>query len=140
MLQDLRDRVVAGDEDEGEGLVVPEHHVEAGLEPLDEVRLEQQRLDLGRGGDELHARGVRDHAGNSVVVPGTPRVALHALLEVPRLAHIEHLAVRIEHAVDAGTRGRRLGVAGDHGRACFGAQQSLAGARNDRGGGAVGVF
>ena len=92
MLEDLRHRMVVGDEDEGEGLVVPEHHVEAGLQPLDQVRLEQQSLDLGRGGDELHARGIGDHAGDAVVVPLPSRVALHPFLEVARLADIEHLA------------------------------------------------
>ena len=47
MFEDLWERVVAGDEDEGEGLVVAKHHIVAGLEPLDEVGLEQQRLGLG---------------------------------------------------------------------------------------------
>jgi hypothetical protein len=31
MLEDLRHEMIAGDENEGEGLVVPEHHVVARL-------------------------------------------------------------------------------------------------------------
>ncbi len=140
MLQDLRHGMIAGDENEGEGLVVPEHHVEAGLQPLDEVRLEQQRLDLGRRGDELHARGVGDHAGDAVVVARAPRIALHPFLQVPCLADIKHLAIRIDHAVDAGPRRRRLGIAGNHGRTRLDAAQSFMRARNERGSGAVRVL
>ncbi len=140
MLQDLRHGVVAGDEDEGERLVVPEHHVEARLQPLDQVRLEQQRLDLGRRGDELHARRVGDHPRDAVVVPGAPRIALHALLQVPRLADIEHLAGAIDHAIDARARRRRLGIAADHRRAGLDAGHGFARARKERGWGAVGVL
>ncbi len=140
MLEDLRHRMVAGYQDEGEGLVVPEHHIEPGLEPLDQIGLEQKRLDLGRGGDELHACGVGDHAHDAVVVRARPRVALHPLLEMPRLADIEYLAVRIDHAVNARSRRRRLGVAADHRRAGLDAAQQFARARDERGRGAVGVL
>src|SRR5215468_10446748 len=37
MLEDLRHRMVAGDENEREGLVVPQHHIEAWLQALDKV-------------------------------------------------------------------------------------------------------
>ena len=133
MLQDLRHRVVAGDEDEGKRLVVPQHHVEARLQPLDQVRLEQQRLDLGRRGDELHARRVGDHARDAVIVPGAARVALHALLQVPRLADIEHLAGAIDHAIDARARRRRLGIAANHRRARLHPVDGFARARKERG-------
>ena len=116
VLEDLRHGMIARDQDEGEGLVVPQDHVEAGLQPLDQVSLEQERLDLGRSGNEFHARGVGDHADDAVVMVPRPRITLHPLLQVPRLADIEHLAVGIDHAVDAGSRRRRLGMAADHGR------------------------
>ncbi len=133
MLEDLCNGMVAGDEDEGERLVVPEHHVEARLEPLDQIRLEQQSLDLGRGGDELHARRVGDHPRDAVIVASRPRVALHALLEVPRLADIEHLARAIDHAVDAGACRRRLGIAANHRRAGLHPADGLSRARKERG-------
>ena len=119
MLQDLRDRMVASDENEGEGFVVAQHYVVAGLQPLDQVGLEQQRVDLRRGGDEFHARRIGYHAGDAVIVASPARITLHPLLQVPRLADIKHLVVGSEHAVNAGARWRRLGVAKDDGRAGF---------------------
>src|SRR5690606_10656693 len=41
------------DQDMRKALVVAQQHVEAGLQLLDEIRLEQQRLGLRRRGDEL---------------------------------------------------------------------------------------
>ena len=132
MLEDLREGMVARDEDEGKGLVVPEHHIVAGLQPLDEIGLEQQRLGLARRGDEFHARGVGDHRGDAVVVALRPRIALHALLQPARLADIKHLAGGIDHAIDAGAAGRGLGMTGDHGRSRLHAAERLAGAGDER--------
>ena len=140
MLQDLREGMVAGDEDEGEGLVVPEHHVVARLEPLDEIGFEQQSLGLGGRGDELHARRVGDHGGDAIVVASCPRIALHALLQPARLADIEHLAGGIDHAVDAGAAWRGLGVTGNDGRAGLHPAQRFAGAGHERGTGAFGLL
>jgi hypothetical protein len=47
---------VRGEQDVGERLVVPQQHVVAGLQLLDEVGLQQQRLALRGGRDELHRR------------------------------------------------------------------------------------
>src|SRR5262249_54212347 len=126
MLEDLWDCMVAGDENEREGLVVPEHHVEAWLQPLDQIGLEQKRLDLGSGSDELHGRSVSDHAGDAIVVAMPPRVALSPLFEMPRLADIEDFSCHIDHAVDARPGGRRLGMAADHERASLDVAQGFA--------------
>ena len=56
MLEHARKGMVAGDEDAGKRLVVAQQDVVARPQPLDQVGLEQQRLGLGMGGDELHRR------------------------------------------------------------------------------------
>jgi hypothetical protein len=61
VLGDLRERVVAGQQDVGEGLVVAQQHVEARPQALDQVDLEQQRLDLGVGRDDLDRRRLGHH-------------------------------------------------------------------------------
>src|SRR5262245_25569775 len=127
--EELRHGVIAGDENEGEGLVVPEHHVVAGLQLLDEIGFEQKRLGLGRRGDEFHVRRVCDHAGDAVVVTRAPRVAQHPLLQMPRLADIEHLAGRVERAIDAGGGRRRRGMAAYDVRAGLDGAKRIAQAR-----------
>src|SRR5262249_34667176 len=91
---------------------------EARAQPLDQVGLEQQRLGLAVGRDELQRRGRRDHAGDAAVVPGRPRIGDDALFQAFCLADIEHLAGGADHAVDAGAVRRELGVARDHGAPC----------------------
>ena len=59
MLGDLRERMVLGQHQPRIGFVVAQHDVEARLQALDEVGLEQQRLGLGMGGDDLHRDGLR---------------------------------------------------------------------------------
>ena len=117
MLEDLRRPVVGGDQDIGKRLVVAQQHVEARPQPLDQVGLEQQRLGLGRGRDELERGGRRDHALDARVVAGRPRIGDDALLDVLGLADVEHVAVGVDHAVDAGRGRRELGVARDRGAA-----------------------
>ena len=133
VLEDLRRPVVGGDQDVGERLVVAQQHVEARAQPLDQIGFEQQRLGLGLGGDEFERGGGRDHALDARVVAGRPRIGGDALPDVLGLADIEHVAVRIDHAVDAG-RGRRvLGVAQDGG-AAGGERPGAAAARSMRAG------
>ena len=126
MLEDLRRPVVRGDDDVGKRLVVAQQHVEARPQPLDQVGFEQQRFGLGRGGDELHRRGRRDHPLDAGVVPGRPRVGRDPLLDVLRLADVEHLAGRIEHAIDAGRRRRELGMTQQRGAAARERRRSFA--------------
>ena len=110
MLEDLRRPVIRGDQDIGKRLVVAQHHVEARPQPLDEVGFEQQRLGLGAGDDEFQRAGRGDHAFDAGVETGRPRIGGDALLDVLGLADIEHVAARIDHAVDARPRRRVLEI------------------------------
>ncbi len=106
MLDELGRLVIGGQQDVGERLVVPEQHVVAGPQLLDEVGLEQQRLGLRRRGDELHRGRLADHAGDAVRMGLAARVGADAGLQALGLAHVEHVALAIEHAVDAGGVGQ----------------------------------
>ena len=119
MLHDLRRCVIASDEDVGERLVVPHEHVEAGAQPLDQIRFEQQRLGLGCCGDEFERGRRRDHSFDAGIVTGRSAIGDHTLLDVLGLADIEDLARGIEHAVHAGGGRSVLGV-DDDGRAAGG--------------------
>ena len=95
------------DQDIGKRLVVAQLHVEARPQLLDQIGLEQQRLGLGRGRDDLDRNGRRDHAQDArrqwrvdAGIGGKP------LADVLRLADVEHVVAGVEHAIDAG-RGRR---------------------------------
>ena len=117
MLEDLRRPVIGCDQDIGERLVVAQQHVEARTQPLDQIGFQQQRFGFGFGADEFHRHRRRDHAGDTAVVPGRPRIGGDPLLDVFRLADIEHLALVVDHAVDAGRRRRVLDEARDRGTA-----------------------
>ena len=77
---------------------------------LDEVVFEQQRLLLGTGHDVtlMHLRHQRLRLR---MVRLAAEVGGDTLLEVPRLADVEHPALPVEHAVDA--RPVRQGTEGD---------------------------
>ena len=113
VLEDLRRPVVRGDQDIGKRLVVAQQHVEARAQPLDQVRLEQQRLGLGGSRDEFDRRRSRDHAGDARGVPGQALIGQDALADVLGLADVEHAAACVDHAVDARSRRCGLGVAPD---------------------------
>ena len=117
MLEDLRRPVVGRDQDERKRLVVAQQHVEARPKPLDQVGFEQERFGLGLGGDEFHRHRARDHAHDTAVVPGRPRIGGDPFLDVFRLADIEHVALRVDHAIDAGRWRRVLDGARDRGAA-----------------------
>ena len=118
MLEDLRRPVVAGDQDVGKRLVVAQLHVEARPQLLDQIGFEQQRLGLGRGRDDLDRDGRRDHAQDARRLRRVdPRIGGQPLADVLGLADIEHVAGRIEHAVDAGRGGRKAHRVLDRGMA-----------------------
>jgi len=94
--------MVGAQQDKGKALVIAQQHVERRTEPLDQLRFQQQRLGLGIGGDDLHAAGLADHPLQPPGQPGDVGVIRHPRLQAAGLADIEHLAARIEHAVDAG--------------------------------------
>ena len=117
MLEDLRRPVIGRDQDERKRLVVAQQHVEARAQPLDQIGFEEKRFSLGLGGDEFHRRRRRDHAHDAVVVAGRPRIGGDPLLDVLRLADVEHVALGVDHAIDAGRRRRVLDRARDRGAA-----------------------
>ena len=103
--EDAREALVL-DADVGVGLVVPEVDVVARLEALDEVVLEDQRLGLGVGDDDLDVLDLGDEDAQPLV-GGTRllEVAPHAAAEVLRLADVEHRALGVFVLVDAGAGG-----------------------------------
>ena len=105
-------------EDVRKALVVAQRDVVAGLELLDEIGLEQQRLGVQFGGDEHHRSGLRHHARDAAWLTLRRHIGGDALLDRARLADIEHLALGPHHAIDAGAergvapeRPDRLGAA-----------------------------
>ncbi len=113
MFQKLRKGVVLAQQDVGKGFVVAIGDIVAGLQPLDEIGFQQQRLGLRRCGDEQHLRGLRDHARDALGMPACFGVGRHPLLQALGLADIKHIALRIEHAIDAGLIGQGLQIGGD---------------------------
>jgi hypothetical protein len=91
----------------GVALVVAEQDVVARLERLDQVVLEQQRLGLGTHHGGLHAHDLRDHVADAGAAVALLEIVGNPLLQVARLAHVEHRARRVEIAVD--TRQLRQG-------------------------------
>ncbi|MNE10460.1 hypothetical protein D3C80_1031760 [compost metagenome] len=115
MLPHLGRAVVAPDHDLGEGLVVLEQDVEAGLQPLDVAGLEDQGLGLGGGDHQLHRPGQRHHQADALGVEAALRVLDDALLQRLGLADIEAGAVLAVHAIDAGLVGGAARLVGDQG-------------------------
>ena len=124
MLDQPRRRMIGADQDIGEALVVAQRDVVAGLQLLDEIGLEQQRLGVRLGGDEHHRVGLRDHARDAARLALGRHIGGDALLDRARLADIEHLALGPDHAIDAGPERRmapegadRLGAARERAQA-----------------------
>jgi hypothetical protein len=117
---DLRKPVRAADQDIRKAFVVAQKHVVLRLELLDEVLLQQQRLGFGPRRQEHHRRGFPDHPGDARAVSGGLGVGRHPLFQRPRLADIEHSALRIEHAVDTRRVVELTEVIPDHLMAGFG--------------------
>jgi hypothetical protein len=120
VLAQLRRVVIAADHDLGKALVVAQQHVEARLQRLDQVDLEQQGVGFGAGGDELHRpRGV-DHVGDAVGVEAALGVLDDPLLQALGLADVEDFLVLADHPVDAGRVGQARDLVLDQGGALQG--------------------
>ncbi len=102
-----RKRMVGGDVDVGVALVVPQQDVEPRLVLLDQVVFEQQRLRFGVGHRHLDARHELHHRGGLCRRLRAMKVARHPFFQVPRLADIDDLVLRVEHAIHAGAMGQR---------------------------------
>ena len=83
--------LVEGDGEIGVGLVVLQPDVEPGPVLLDEVELEEERLDLVAHRDPLDGVGDADHLEGAFGEPG-PEVRHDPAAETLRLAHVEHPA------------------------------------------------
>ena len=70
---------------------------------LDEIELEQQRFGIRVGDGHFHARGLRDQRLHLGLHVARLKVGPDPALQIARLADVENLALRIEHAVNAGT-------------------------------------
>jgi hypothetical protein len=100
-----RKGMVLAQQDEGEAFVVAQQDIVGWPVALDQLRLEQQRFGLRVGGDDQHVAGLRDHALEPLRQPRDLGVVGHPVLQRARLADVEHVALGIEHAVDAGATG-----------------------------------
>jgi hypothetical protein len=70
---------------------------------LDQVVLEQQRLGFRCGRSHFDAVDLRDHRhGLRGMRLATREIGADAILQVARLADVQHLAVRRDHAIHAG--------------------------------------
>ena len=85
----------------GVGLVVAEQNIVARRERLDEIVLEDQRLRFGASDRDLDRRDLRQHLGSARSVLGFLKIGRDALFQVARLADVERLAFRSDHAVHA---------------------------------------
>ena len=110
---DPRKVVVDGYHDVGVRLVVAQPDVERCPVLLDEVVLEQQRLDLVGGRDPLHGRGPAQHlvdfgrqARGIATHPG--QVARQPLAQRKSLTHVDDITRRVAVQVDSGEIGRIL--------------------------------
>ncbi len=107
MLEDLRRPVLACQQNERERLVVPQQHVVARPEALDQVGFQQQRFRLRAHAHEFHGGGVGDHAHDAVGMGAHARVAGHTRLQAAGFADIDDGALGVDHPVHA----RRIGQA-----------------------------
>ena len=97
------------DRDVGIGLVVAQPDVERRPVALDQVLLQQQRLVLAAGAEELDLLDPLDQLGRLDRGVGlAPEVRLHPLSQRLGLAHVQHLAVAAVEQVHAGAVGQRL--------------------------------
>ncbi len=83
-------------------LVVAKHDVVSRLQRLDDLRFEQQRLGLGTRNRRFDTRDLRDHRGEPRIHLRLEEVVADALFEIARLADVEQVVARAEHAIDAG--------------------------------------
>ena len=88
-------------------LVVPKQDVVLRVQRLDQVVFQQQRFRLGAHHRGLHAHNLAHHVADARASVVFLEVAGNPLFEVDGLAHIEHLPLGVEIAVDARQRGQR---------------------------------
>jgi hypothetical protein len=95
-----------GEHDIGVGLVVAEEDVVARRQALDQVVFQDQGLGLGARHVDARVLDARHHQSDARAEVAFLEVTRYPLLQVARLADVEHLARLAEHAVDAGQVGQ----------------------------------
>src|SRR5690606_11311872 len=104
--EDSREAFVL-DADVRVALVVAQIDVVARLELLDEIILEDQRLRLGVGHDDLDIRDLVDHHGEAAIArPALVEIGAHPAAKVLGLADVDHLAVGVQMLVHARLAGQ----------------------------------
>ena len=119
MAADPRERLLGGrlaEIDVRERFVVAQDDVVGRPVTLDQVAFEQQRLDVVGGGHHLEAAGQRHHALQPCAQRRGLGIGRQALLQRFRLADVEHLALGVEHAIDARAVGQGRDLLADHRR------------------------
>jgi len=84
--------------------VVPKQNVEPGVQRLDQVIFQQQRLGFRAHHRGLHSRNFGHHVADAGATMVFLKIAGHPLFQVARLADIQDTAITVKVAVDAGQR------------------------------------
>ena len=93
-----------GDLEVGVALVVPKQNVVLGIERLDQVVFKQQRLGLRTHHGGFHADNFAHHVADARTAMVFLKVAADPFFQVDGFAHVQHHAVRVKVAVNAGQR------------------------------------
>ena len=102
--------MVFTNQDIGKRFIVAQQHVVAGFELLDEVLFQKQRFGFGARGQEHHRGGFKHHPRDTGRMPMVTRIARDPRLKIARLANVQHLALGVQHPVNAGGSVQRFQI------------------------------
>ena len=94
--------MVGGQQDLRQAFVIAQQDVVARFHLLDQVRLKKQRFGFRLGDDDFQLFSLADHAHQPVRQSVRLGIAGHPPRQIARLANIQHLAIAVGHAVNAG--------------------------------------
>ncbi len=101
-----RKPVLAGQEDIGITLVVPQQDIVRRLVGLDQVVLQQQRVHLGGGNGDLYLLNAHHQGHGFLGQAAGAKVAAHPVFQIARLAHVQQLVLGVVHLVNPRPRGQ----------------------------------
>ena len=102
MLLDAREGMILPQQDKRKALIIAQQHVVWWPVAFNQLRLQQQRLRLAARGDNVHGPRLRNHPLQAQRQFRRLRIIGDTVFKAPRLPHIQHIAARIHHAIDAG--------------------------------------
>ncbi len=111
--------MVRAEQDERKAFVVAQQHIIGWPIAFDELRLQQQRLCLAAGGDNLHRPGRGDHPLQPLGQAADLGIVGNPVFQRQRLADIQNIAARIQHAVNPGPLGQGADNAANNLRAAL---------------------